>query len=94
MISGDDIEAMIGMEYWQPQAKDNGWRPIETAPKNPEGHPYGPWILVWKKYDHGVYQVRWQYNKDGMPFFKGKGETDLIIPAATHWQPLPEPPKE
>ncbi len=36
------------------------WKPIKTAPKNPEGSGVGPWILIWSEWDHGIYQARWE----------------------------------
>jgi hypothetical protein len=42
MITIHDIEAFRdGWDYWTPETKDDGWRDIESAPKD------GTEILVW-----------------------------------------------
>ena len=59
---------------------NNGWRPIETAPKTGD-------ILLWTGFIHiGKYYEEYDcfYAYDIAP--------PLCYP--THWQPLPKPPKE
>jgi hypothetical protein len=81
MISGDDIEAMIGAEYWTPE-KFDGWQPIETAPKD------GTDVLVgFANQNRPSVVVGWFDNwteYDSMNIIKG---------TPTHWHPLPAPPK-
>lgn len=56
----------------------NGWRPIETAPKD------GREILAW---NHGVICIC-RLDEDGH-WVRADG---LIAMKITHWQPLPAPP--
>lgn len=74
------------------------WQPIETAPRD------GTAILVYgqgllRELDGNCAVVRW----DGLEhssikwwqIHEGKhGPYDLRGPSPTHWQPLPDPPKE
>jgi hypothetical protein len=55
------------------------WRPIETAPKD-------QWIMAWDE-DGGHALLK--HN----PFFEMAGEDGDGWMGATHWQPLPEPPR-
>ena len=72
------------------------WNGIDSAPKNPEGEFFGPWIIVWCEYDHGEYEVRWQYDNIGRGFWKGKGASDFSgysdIKHITHWKHKSENP--
>jgi hypothetical protein len=84
MISGEDIEAMIGAEYWTPPEKGDGWQPIETAPRD------GTEILTIRSNGY-IAKGRWYDN----PF----GRQDTVIEnesgkwwSVTHWMPLPPPP--
>lgn len=62
------------------------WQDISTAPKD------GSWILVYS--DGIIHQVRWYSSHMNMHHswrtasVKARGITH-----ATHWQPLPAPPK-
>jgi hypothetical protein len=69
-----------GMEL---PAELTGWVPIETAPDD------GTWILIFSKTPHGE-------SHTVVRFCEGRWEDpyESYYPYATHWQPLPEPPKE
>ena len=69
------------------------WQPIETAPKD------GTQILVWSPYRHTC--VTWYSGQyDDQPhgwidWFTGKEYGgNWYAHKATHWMPLPDPPKE
>lgn len=67
-----------------------GWQPIETAPKD------GTQIIVWgSSGDASV--VEYYMAEDGFcgwEIARTASGTRLIMAAsATHWRPLPEPPK-
>jgi hypothetical protein len=83
MISGDDIEAMIGMEYWT-REKDDGWRGIETAPQNIEiVATDGMFVFC------GIIKVFSSVPKGRFHYLDQSG----TYAHPTHWQPLPAPPK-
>lgn len=66
-----------------PEAAGEGWRPIETAPKD------GTEIAIWTT--HGpVMPVEWAEGWSRTGAFVWGCEYPYI---ATHWMPLPEPPK-
>jgi hypothetical protein len=61
----------------------DGWRPIESAPKD------GSWIIAtstWNQY----YRVALQWSGDG---WLDVNEAEDELGSATHWMPFPEPPK-
>lgn len=68
---------------------NNGWLPIESAPKD------GTKIDVWHVNER-VTDVYWSEIQDAWCFdgFFGPEEPTPIssLPAPTHWQPLPAPP--
>lgn len=92
----DKVELFEGLAAEREEVqrlRDPGWHPIETAPKD------GTVILIYphKKVRAGnpqfVTEARW--HQPGNPKFNGwwqtaRGSTKI----ATHWMPLPEPPKE
>ena len=61
--------------------RKDGWRPIETAPKD------GTRILVWVEGAESHEIVGWL----GDCWFNGD-VTDFMFGDPTHWMPLPEPP--
>ena len=65
------------------------WQPIETAPHitNP-GEGDDEDILIWT--DNGAYVACYDENRGGKPMFY-TGQIDRV--SATHWMPIPEPPK-
>lgn len=68
------------------------WQPIETAPKNESGESYGPWILAFHEYDHGIYQIRWECRGDMKGWF-AKGKPDGVMSHRfTHWMERPGKP--
>jgi hypothetical protein len=88
MISGDDIEAMIGAEYWTPPEKDDGWRGIETAPKDGK-MVLGAWQCLNKTWDMDC-MFWFEEDKEGSWFDYHADCTHQ----PTHWMPLPEPPRK
>jgi hypothetical protein len=75
----------------QSPASDDGWRGIESAPKD------GRRILVWCP--HGQYVVFWpdphDHEVDWWHVTDNKnGPYPLRGGSPTHWRPLPPPPKE
>lgn len=73
-----------------------GWRPIETAPKD------GSTIIGWSKYCLEPVTVRWVGNDWQSVWERGRVVssqsdfgTDYETPGPlTHWRPLPAPPEE
>ena len=74
------------------------WRPIGTAPKNPEGARCGAMVLLWDKYDARAVTGIWTIEKD----FMGRvitgwwevgmgGRGHLSLDSVTHWAPLTPP---
>lgn len=72
-------------------ASGGGWRPIESAPK--DGTEIDIWDDVLKRrrpdcHWHCGKWLRWASNSiDDEPRW-------IPVPGATHWQPLPPPPKD
>lgn len=62
-----------------------GWRDIESAPKD------GTNILL--AHDHAVFDGYWDKYADGWVDDVTDLYEDKITYPATHWRPLPEPPK-
>ena len=74
------------------------WRPIETAPKD------GSWLMVYERSDFppSVWVVRWG-NIEGsggwldekcwVTVGLGPNPDTYDADMATHWMPLPDPPK-
>ena len=70
------------------QAEPQGWRPIETAPKDAHA-------LLWIDIVIGqplVVQGCWFHDDDADE--KGWIDLDGNVLNATHWMPLPTPPKD
>ena len=74
------------------------WRPIVTAPKNPEGERSGPKVLLWDKYYGRAVTAIWTTEKD----FSGRvitgwwevgvgGRGHLFLGSITHWAPFTPP---
>lgn len=80
----DYLSGKAGAECPLPFVAPDLWRPIETAPLN-ENLILG-WYESWPR-RHWTTQVAWagRDNKPGCGYLHGY---------ATHWMPLPEPPKE
>lgn len=69
----------------------NGWKPIETAPRN------GMRVLLYWRTCHGM-SFTGRYTYDEKTDREGwRCDGDQVIPRnqddCTHWMPLPEPPK-
>lgn len=70
----------------------NGWRPIETAPKDGHILVYGIWRNELGQEDTGpsIHVVTYEcglWEVTGGCFYQSCVD-------ATHWQPLPKPPQE
>jgi len=63
------------------------WKGIETAPRGAYG---GPDILLYGTKGQCVGYWDDEYNSF-VTDYRGKGNFDYV--SATHWMPLPEPPK-
>lgn len=73
------------LRFKQPSPVDEGWQPIDTAPK--DGTP----ILVFGPYEVAgrVNVVKWYCNSWAVTTDEYGWER---VSYATHWQPLPSPP--
>ncbi len=67
---------------------NNGWRPIETAPKDGT-RILATWDETWRN-DRPHIEVC-EAGEEGGWFYGYYGDAPAIPP--THWMPLPEPPK-
>lgn len=69
-----------------PAPHENGWSPIETAPKD------GQQFLVYRE-DAGVFVAWWESDRDDGDeiMWTPEGE-DLTADHPTHWMPFPKPP--
>ena len=93
----DTVEKMEASDPWlisaraaiaALQAEPQGWRPIETAPKDAHA-------LLWIDIVIGqplVVQGCWFHDDDADE--KGWIDLDGNVLNATHWMPLPAPPKD
>ena len=71
----------------QPHAASQGWRDIETAPKD------GTLILAFATRDRKpVFAVTWWRQEKDRKGYTGWGEFNTASWPATHWMPLPAPP--
>lgn len=82
MTSDQKAQAMVDafkpLTSVEPPVAQNGWQPIETAPKD------GTQLLLWSNRPTvGAYGQRYQN------WFTIPGEYTC---RPTHWMPLPEPP--
>lgn len=66
-----------------PAPSVGGWMPIETAPKD------GRKFLAWRR--HSTLPLIVFYNADYYQYECSEGH---LVFSLTHWQPLPQPPKE
>ena len=83
-------------------ARTTEWQPIETAPRD------GTWFLIcranegWESYEIGAYDPLFHdrftevgagglYKKEVVITYEWRGFNNFD--RATHWMPLPEPPK-
>ena len=80
---------------------NEGWQPIETAPKDgteiltvrllENGACFDPYITIWctpRRRTFNNYVVN-----DGKPAWLSQDQ-EWLVPIPTHWMPLPTPPKE
>lgn len=65
------------------------WQPIETAPRD------GTIVDLWRPNYGGerLCAYRWEQLSEGNGFFSPVGSGYCVVRDATHWMPLPEPPK-
>lgn len=66
------------------------WQKIETAPKDQVILLGLPMVGNIKEWDRRVYEGRW--NEDQSTWTSVNGF--IVLSVATHWMPLPPPPKE
>jgi hypothetical protein len=69
------------------------WQPIETAPK--DGAEF---LAYWDRAtavngNLGMAVTCWYDYGGGMMGWYGAGPNGIVLTGATHWMPLPEPPK-
>lgn len=81
------------MQRGNPKAKGMegrmaGWQPIETAPKG------GPILLFSPEEEVGQAVGMWADDKYNGPGFYECINDEYMVIGPTHWQPLPEPPKQ
>ena len=69
----------------------NGWRPIETAPKDCQILAYGIWRYVFSQEDEEPSIKIVEYICE---YWHVAGFGYAELSSATHWQPLPKPPPE
>ena len=67
------------------QPAPSGWRPIETAPREP-----GKYLLGWNGHHCGVIQY-WERKYEEDPEWVDE-HTEFIDPPISHWMPLPPAP--
>lgn len=67
--------------------KRNGWKPINTAPKD------GTHILTYSKH-HPIVETWWTQNIMNAWVWGGTGWNYPEYDNPTHWRPLPEKPNE
>jgi Protein of unknown function (DUF551) len=71
-------------------AEEDGWRPIETAPKD------GTWILGWSKcgaVEDCIQVWRCYYEFHEGWFWQNAADTSDLDHQPTHWRPLPPAPE-
>ncbi len=75
------------------------WQPIETAPLNDYGQRWGPVILILCSGDNLPWPAQfdpwyeWKNRDCGPAWVIPDQDTPICPDYATHWMPLPEPPK-
>lgn len=62
------------------------WQPIETAPKD------GQVIDLWRG-GKRIVEYKWVQLTPDNGFFEPYGAGICVVRDATHWMPLPDPPK-
>lgn len=79
--------------------KSSDWQPMNTAPLNPYGKPWGPAILIWEKATGtpvSVYFEPWHgyENRDCGPAWivnDGVGDQPIAPEDAAAWMPIALP---
>lgn len=67
-----------------PESGQDGWQPIETAPKD------GTWILIWgEQWSGAPIPDVGHWDDDDW-----RDDEHTVLAFATHWMPLPAPPSE
>lgn len=67
---------------------DNGWLPIESAPKDENIWLYWPDAPIDSRQQVGWFETD---TADGQRWVNDHDSMDCLCP--THWQPLPKPPE-
>lgn len=82
---GEGWAALIARAALTAQPAPSGWRPIETAPREP-----GKYLLGWNGHHCGVIQY-WERKYEEDPEWVDE-HTEFIDPPISHWMPLPPAP--
>lgn len=95
-LTNDDVARLrskgheVELLYAHPPASADGWRPIESAPK--DGTNFDGW-----QRDERVTDMFWSAVQDAWCIDGTYGPEEptplAIYPPVTHWRPLPEPPR-
>ena len=84
--SGAVAQAALSTIRQQSSVKvDDGWQPIETAPKDKNILGYGPKV--------GINHVFWSQAEEQWQKVELSAYYQLSKMAITHWMPLPKPPQ-
>ncbi len=75
---GVDARAILAALRTAGLVIEQGWQPIETAPRD------GREVLLWV---HGIYVIGWYHRGEWRHGPKG------YAVSPTHWRPLPTPPE-
>lgn len=79
--------------------RQDDWQPMETAPLNPYGKPWGPRVLIWDKAGEGPVSAyfnpwfHWQTRDCGPAWVVADGVGDNAIGPedASAWMPIVAP---
>ena len=79
--------------------KSSDWQPMETAPLNPYGKPWGPKVLIWDRATNApvaAYFEPWHGYKDrdcgpGWVVCDGVGDSAIAPEDAAAWMPIASP---
>lgn len=79
--------------------KSTDWQPMDTAPLNPYGKPWGPSVLIWDKATRGPVSVHFEpwfgyQDRDCGPGWvvnDGIGECVVAPEDAAAWMPIAAP---
>ena len=78
-------------------AKAGGWVPIETCPRDFGSTKFDVWANGQRYADCWWGKATYEQGESGIVHqsdYDCNGPVDSYVKSATHWQPLPNPPKE